>query len=334
MVKGVLYGTAVAGLVLAVALIARSGFTEIAHILGTAGWSLLWLAPFHLLPVALDSAGWRLLLRERAPHVPFPYLVWVAAVRDATNSLLPVIGPGGVVAGVRLLVVRKVDGTAAAASVIVEGTVTLISQFLFVLAGLGLFLAHPLGAGSHLARTLVPLLLAALPFLALVVILQSHGRLFHWVQPLTDRLADRLSLPALVGGPVHLHGELALLYRRPGQVLRSALWQLAGLFAGVGEVWLALYLFGHPVNLATAVLLESLGQAVRTAAFMVPAGIGVQEAGFVLFGHLVGLGGGVGLALALAKRLRELVFGLPALASWQWFEGKRLIFDGLLKRNS
>jgi hypothetical protein len=40
---------------------------------------------------------------------------------------------------------------------------------------------------------------------------------------------------------------------------------------------------------------------------------------------MVGLSPQVGIALALAKRLRELVFGLPVLASWQWVEGRRLV---------
>jgi len=34
----------------------------------------------------------------------------------------------------------------------------------------------------------------------------------------------------------------------------------------------------------------------------------------------VGVGGDVALSLALAKRMRELVPGVPALLSWHWFE--------------
>jgi putative membrane protein len=325
MVKTAFYVTAVAGLGLTLFLIARSGFSEIFHILAVAGWSLVWLAPYHLVPIALDSASWQLLLRARGARVPLPFLAWAASVRDASNTLLPVVGPAGVAVGIRLLVARKVDGAAAAASVMVEGTVTLISQFLFVATGIGLFLAHPSGSETFVLNTLLPLFLAALPFLALVVVLQGKSWLFRWMEPITDRLADRLSLPGLVGGPARLHRELSLLYGKPAVVLRAGLWQLAGLFAGVGEVWLALYLFHRPVSIGSAVLIQSLGEALRTAAFVVPAGLGVQEAGYLVFAHLVGLGPSVGLALALAKRFRELVFGLPVLGSWQWFEGRRLV---------
>jgi hypothetical protein len=35
-------------------------------------------------------------------------------------------------------------------------------------------------------------------------------------------------------------------------------------------------------------------------------------------GHVLGLGSDVAVALSLAKRMREILFGLPALATWQW----------------
>jgi hypothetical protein len=38
----------------------------------------------------------------------------------------------------------------------------------------------------------------------------------------------------------------------------------------------------------------------------------------------------VGVALALAKRLREFVFGVPVLVSWQWAEGRRLLNRGIV----
>jgi hypothetical protein len=39
---------------------------------------------------------------------------------------------------------------------------------------------------------------------------------------------------------------------------------------------------------------------------------------------LAGVGGEVALSLALVKRMREIVLGIPALLSWQWFEARSL----------
>jgi hypothetical protein len=66
--------------------------------------------------------------------------------------------------------------------------------------------------------------------------------------------------------------------------------------------------------------LESLTQAAKSVFFMVPAALGVQEAGLMGVGLLLGLGPDMALALSLAKRLREVLFGVPALLVWQWKE--------------
>ena len=51
---------------------------------------------------------------------------------------------------------------------------------------------------------------------------------------------------------------------------------------------------------------------------------GVSEGGFVVFGALLGLPAEIALAIALAKRVRELALGLPGLIVWQWIEGHNL----------
>ena len=80
----------------------------------------------------------------------------------------------------------------------------------------------------------------------------------------------------------------------------------------------------NPVTLAEALMLEALAQAVSSAAFVVPGAIGVQEGGFVLFGALVGMPPDVALALAHARRVRDLLIFVPALVLWQIGLGRRL----------
>ena len=88
------------------------------------------------------------------------------------------------------------------------------------------------------------------------------------------------------------------------------------------EVWLVAWLLGYPIGLAEAVMLNSLAVALRGAAFAVPAGIGVQEGGYIVVGALVGLPPDVMLAISLATRLGELIEGLPGLLAWQYAEGE------------
>jgi hypothetical protein len=65
---------------------------------------------------------------------------------------------------------------------------------------------------------------------------------------------------------------------------------------------------------------------------MVPSALGVQEAGLIGVGLLLGLGSDVALALSLAKRMREVLFGLPSLLARQWTLGRR-IFLHVRRRN-
>jgi len=63
-------------------------------------------------------------------------------------------------------------------------------------------------------------------------------------------------------------------------------------------------------------VLESSTQAIRHFIFFVPAGLGVQEAGLILAGQILGIEAQAVIALSLAKRMREVLFGLPALMMW------------------
>jgi len=78
------------------------------------------------------------------------------------------------------------------------------------------------------------------------------------------------------------------------------------------------------VDSGAALILESMNQAIRHVAFVVPAGLGVQEAGLVLFGRALGLDAELALAVSMAKRLREVLWGVMSLLSWQWMEGRRI----------
>jgi uncharacterized membrane protein YbhN (UPF0104 family) len=68
--------------------------------------------------------------------------------------------------------------------------------------------------------------------------------------------------------------------------------------------------------------LECIIFAIRSAAFFIPGALGVQEGGYLLLGAALGLPPEVALAVSLLKRGRAIILGIPALAAWQWLEGK------------
>jgi putative membrane protein len=306
---------------LLVILFIRADLGAMLRTLNLAGWSLLWLAPYRVGFFLLYAIGWRQLLRpyDPEPRAGFPYVFWVTTVRDAIDRLLPVASIGGGVAAVRLMRWRGLATTPVVASVIVEILLTLVVVYLFTAIGL-LLLIH-IGGSSFEFRRLLLAFAATVPAPALIALLLRYGSVFRRLQRL---------LRPLVGarlwseGAASLDHELRASLRRGWALLLTGALQLVAFISASFEVWLALRLFGHPVTVGTAVALESLTQAARYVAFVVPAGLGVQEAAFVLFGHLLGMSGAIALAVSMAKRLREVLCGLPSLITWQWAEGRRL----------
>jgi hypothetical protein len=99
--------------------------------------------------------------------------------------------------------------------------------------------------------------------------------------------------------------------------------QFIALISGSLEIWFVVRVAGHPIDLEDALIMESLMQAVRHVVFFVPAGIGVQEGMLIEFGQTVGVSSELALTVSIAKRVRELLCGVPALISWSFVEGVR-----------
>jgi putative membrane protein len=306
------------GLLVMIALILREGAASILSALSRAGFVLLWLVPLRALPLLLDVMGWRLLIPNRPP---VRLLFLIATIREAINRLLPVASIGGELVGIRLLAQRGTEATLAAASVTVEILLTLVSQYLFVAIGV-LCLLRLTGTLARTADVILGLAVS-LPVIALFAALLRHGSLFGRIERLAQRivgpgvLAQRLSSQA-----VQLDAAIAALLAAPGQLAGTIGWQLAGLVMGSAENWLILRWLGHPLTIGAAVALEALTQATRSVIFLIPSGLGVQEVGLVGLGSVLGLSSDVAIALSLAKRVREILFGLPALVAWQVMESR------------
>jgi putative membrane protein len=323
-VKRLAYVTGIAGLLLLTALVVYEGWPALLLAFTHAGWPLLWLLPAHLVPLALDTQAWRVLLQPIDPgrRASLPFLLWVAAVREAVARLLPAAGIGGEVVGIRLARLRIADTTAISATVIVEVLITIVVQYLF--CGLGIILMTQLATGMHQLWTISAGLLLSLPLPVLLYFLLRHGAVFAHLERWAKRMLGDQNHVALRLDGVRLDAELHRLFNAPWRLLRALAWQFAGYVLGAFETWFALRLLGHPVSTGTAIAIEALTQATRHASFFVPGGIGIQEAGVMLFSYLAGVSGDVALSLALIKRMREILFGVPALLWWQWVEARQL----------
>jgi putative membrane protein len=291
------------------------------HIAGLAGWNLLWLIPYRGLYFLLYALGWLGLLSPCDPErrARLGYVFWVTTVREAIDRLLPVATIGGGIVGVRLIRWRGLPAVPVSATVITEILLTLVALYLFAVLGLLLLIGFS-PAGPQYHRLLLAVLLS-LPIPVVTTLLLRYGSVFSVLERF---LRPMVGISALSEAAKALDRELRACLRRGGSLFFAGGLQLVALITSSFEVWFVLRLLGHPIDFSAAVILESLTQALRHLAFFVPAGLGVQEASLVLFGHALGISSELALAVSLAKRIRELLCGLPPLASWQFLEARRL----------
>ncbi|TXN25484.1 flippase-like domain-containing protein [Methylobacterium sp. WL19] len=322
----------VLGLGLAIWLVATHDLASVTDAFGRIG--IVGLAGIVLMRVAVLSLcglAWERVLHRLSTTAEAGAFLILRFVRDGINVLLPVASVGGDVVGGRLLTFWGVPGTFAAASILVDMLIQVGTQALFVLIGVALLMQME----GESAASLAAWALRALGVTAIVLtafFLFQRSPLMRGVERRVAELGRRFlrdqdeAAADSATGDAGVHGALDTVWapkRWPllfqGIVLHLLAWML-----GAVEIWIALTCMGvEGVGLAEVVIIEALSQAIKSAAFPVPSGLGVQEGGFVLVGGLFGIDPGTAIALSLAKRVPDVVLGLPSLILWQTLEARR-----------
>lgn len=323
-----LIGT-VLGLALGAWLVATNDLTKIGDAFVRIGW--LGLAGIVLVRIAtnlLCGLAWGCIL-ERLAAVEMTAFLKLRFVREGINNLLPVASVGGDLMGGRLLTFLGATGALAAASILVDMLIQVGTQVLFASCGALLLMRIEGEAAAAMANWMLHALAVAAALLAGFFIVQRIG---------TARVVERLLSDAVrrfAGGEREdragrreggVQAALDALWApgRTWQLVQSIVLHFAAGALAAAEIWVALACIGVEVGLTEVIVLESLAQAIKSAAFPVPSGLGVQEAGFVLVGAIVGIDADTAIALSLAKRVPDVVLGLPALLYWQRLEARRL----------
>jgi glycosyltransferase 2 family protein len=307
---------ALAGLVGAAYLIFHVGFRPIfgaALSVDWGGFALLCLygtANFVLLGFA-----WLTLVPPFSGHKAIAFC-WGRAVRDCAGDVLPFSQLGGMVIGARAAMLRGIPQGTAFASTIVDVTMEMIGQIVFIVAGLVILAVHLPGTVSRvpMVQSTTVGIVVAVAGVAVFFVAQRRGF------TALERLAMRF-LPAAAAHAAAVDRAVHAIHAAPARMAADFSIHLLGWISAAFGTWLALALIGSPVPFAAAVAIESLLCAARSATPFVPASIGVQEAGYAVMMPLFGLPAEIGLAVSLLKRAREIAVGVPVLLSWQVAEG-------------
>jgi glycosyltransferase 2 family protein len=127
---------------------------------------------------------------------------------------------------------------------------------------------------------------------------------------------------ALHARSLRLDRAIRDVHARHADVLACLGLQIAAWVLSAGETWIALHFLGATRSIPEAIAIEATVQAINSAAFVVPGAIGVQEGAFMLIGAIMGLDSTTALALAAARRLRDIIIYIPGLVAWHRAETK------------
>ncbi len=274
-------------------------------------------AGVHLPQIALTAAAWQALL----PPAQRPGLGRMMALRwyrESANALLPAGALVGQAAAARLLAKRGVPGDLAGATATVDLTLEAVSQFFFTLAGVLLLVAfRDTGGLAGFAWAGLGVAVAG----AVAMVLVQRRLPLALAERLLARLARRW--PSIRPSAIRdFQGAILALHADGRRLAQAILWHTASWVIGAVEIWGVLWLLGHEVSLADALVIEALAQALRNVGFLLPGALAVQEGAIIGAAALCGVPPAAALAVALVRRAREVTFSLPGLLAWQRAEMK------------
>lgn len=285
------------------------------------GGGLLVLLPA-LAAGLIESAGWRGIFAVIDARVGFIPLFRLRTETEAAAQTLP----AGVVFAeslkVALLTRFGIGVDAAVTATLARKYVLMTSQSLYIgLSALFGFAALEALSQRLLGRSgfafLLPIAAAAIGSVALGMrALLSRGRLATRARELFRRLSRlrRARASADTGSwSAAMDRRIERFFRvRAGHELAITSLFLGGWLLESVETFLLLRLVGVELDFGTAMAVEVVLSILRMTVFVVPGGLGVQEAGYAIFLHALAVPEATvaGAAFAVLKRAKEVAYAL------------------------
>jgi len=316
------FGLFLLGLGLFAWVVRETGLDELRVLipaLSGPGALVLFFYPVISLP---DAWGWYIVLsRDGRMKNGFWHALLIRMAGEGLNSITPFLDIGGEFLKVSLVSKHlNLSRRVTVASVILTRSALLFSEMLFWMLGFSLafvLLAMPgaVNIAFGTALSIFLLVCAGLVFVQKKGLSSTFGKLFeslglrgeHW---------ERFEVPLK-----DIDEEIAFFYGRGGlKLARVIILHYAGWMAGSIETYAMLHVLGVNVSIWEAVILEAALQFVRTASFFIPANLGAQEAGLAFAIEQMGIHPGLGVALSLFKRLRQIIWTGVSFGIWSWYQ--------------
>ena len=284
------------------------------------GWGIFFVLAIYGVAFMVDTVAWQFTLPSTKVNFHWLYNLWkVRMVGAAFGKMLPFSAFGG--APIKGFILKSHYGISykeGAASIILIESTHLISMVLFMASGVLFILFDSNLPQSFYVFSTISLSVLTIGIFAFYIIqrLKITSIAGGWIRqrPLGRRLEKFLS---------HLQDfdeRLVRFYTRQRSQFFGALGlNLLNWYLGAVEVYVILYFLGHPISFSESIVLETLVELVRAGTFFIPATLGTQEAAFLLATGAITGQPALGVATALMRRVREIVWLILGFAiGWQY----------------
>jgi len=261
---------------------------------------------FHFFQLAFSSAAWQM-------QFPGRRLWWtclrVRWIREGTGSLLPIGTLSAAALGAKLLSRYGISYATATASLLVDLAAETSGLLVFLLCGVVLL---PPGRMTGQAEIWLGALLLSITAICASFIITQRAGLFRLIDLMIARMGSRWPKIAFAAME-KFHDALMTVRLRRDRTRRAVMLHSVSWSLGAIEVWLAFHGLHHAVSWRAAFVVDSVGMAARSAGFLIPGAIGVQEAGFAFAGSLFGIQPELAVACSVLTRGRELLVAATSL---------------------
>lgn len=256
----------------------------------------------------VDTQSWQLAMPSAPLGPTWFYRLWkVRMVGEAFNVTLPSTMGGEPVKAVLLKRHFGISYKESGASLVIAKTVnlwTVLPYAAFGLTAMGIDGVLPEATRTAAWIGLVALGLGTAGFFAVQrwrVASRLAHLLTHW------RYARKLEaiLDQIDAVEDYFHDFYA---RKPARFAGALSLSFTNWCLGMLEIWVVLHFLGYPVALYEAWMIGTMIELVRAGTFFIPASLGAAEVTFVVMAEALTGQGAIGLAIALVRRARELVW--------------------------
>jgi hypothetical protein len=306
---------ALVGLVLLVVLVRREGWAEVQGGLRAVGPWFLAIVLLGGLRFAARTASWVECARStHEPPLPFRVAFGVVLAGDALGNLTP-LGLFASEPAKVLLTGRWLSPVTRLASVAADNVLYTASVVVMIAAGAAVFAER--AAVPPAVQLATQAVLGGVALAGIVGLWAGRRRpavlsyLAHHAARLTGRAARTPEF--LRDVEQRFYG---MLDWPAGRLWRLAAWQALFHVGAVAEVFLILRLLPatRQATLVDAFVLETAGRLVTVVFKFVPYRLGVDEAGAAIVARALALDPASGIALALVRKLRIVVWNAVGLA--------------------